>query len=48
VAAAFGDTASVISGGLASVAGALLVLALLPGFRRQRAGHDDTAARPPS
>lgn len=36
VATAFGDTASVVSGGLACVAGALLVARLLPGFRRQR------------
>jgi MFS family permease len=37
VASAFGDTVSVVSGGLACVAGALLVARLLPGFRRQRA-----------
>lgn len=37
VATAFGDTVSVVSGGLACVAGALLVARLLPGFRRQRA-----------
>jgi MFS family permease len=37
VATAFGDTASVVSGGLACVAGALLIARLLPGFRRQRA-----------
>jgi MFS family permease len=37
VATAFGDTASVVSGGLACIAGALLVARLLPGFRRQRA-----------
>jgi MFS family permease len=36
VAAAFGDTVSVVSGGLACVAGALLVARLLPGFRGQR------------
>ena len=36
VAAAFGETVSVVSGGLACVAGALLVARLLPGFRRQR------------
>jgi hypothetical protein len=38
VAAAFGDTASVVSGGLACVAGVLVVARVLPGFRRQRAG----------
>lgn len=37
VAAAFGDTFSVVSGGLACVAGALALAALLPGFRRHRA-----------
>ena len=37
VAAAFGDTASVISGGLACVVGAVVLAAALPGFRRQRA-----------
>jgi predicted MFS family arabinose efflux permease len=36
VAAAFGDTASVVSGGLACIACALAVAFLLPGFRRQR------------
>jgi MFS family permease len=36
VATAFGDTVSVVSGGLACVAGALLVARLLPGFRGQR------------
>jgi MFS family permease len=35
VAAAFGDTISVVSGGLACVASALLLVGLLPGFRRQ-------------
>jgi predicted MFS family arabinose efflux permease len=38
VAAAFGDTVSAVSGGLACVAGALVLARLLPGFRRQRAG----------
>jgi MFS family permease len=38
VAAAFGDTVSVLSGGLACIAGALVLARLLPGFRRQRAG----------
>ncbi len=37
VAAAFGDTVSVVSGGLACVAGALALAGLLPAFRRQRA-----------
>jgi MFS family permease len=36
VATVFGDTFSVVSGGLACVAGALVVARLLPGFRRQR------------
>ncbi len=36
VAAAFGDTVSVVSGGLACIAGALLLGRLLPGFRHQR------------
>ena len=37
VAAAFGATASVVSGGLACVAGAVLLAGLLPAFRRQQA-----------
>jgi hypothetical protein len=36
VAAAFGDTVSVVSGGLACIGGALLLTRLLPGFRRLR------------
>ena len=36
VAAGFGDTVSVVSGGLACIAGALLLARLLPGFRQQR------------
>ena len=46
VATAFGDTASIVSGGLACIAGALLLARLLPGFRRQRMepGHHDPAA----
>jgi MFS family permease len=36
VAAAFGATFSVVSGGLACIAGALLLARALPGFRRQR------------
>jgi transmembrane secretion effector len=39
VAAVFGDTTSVVSGGLACVAGALVLARLLPGFRHQRAHH---------
>ncbi len=38
VATGFGDTTSVVSGGLACIAGALILARLLPGFRRQRAG----------
>lgn len=37
VAAGFGDTVSVVSGGLACIAGALLLARALPGFRRQQA-----------
>ena len=37
VAAAFGDTVSVVSGGLACIVGALVLARVLPGFRRQRA-----------
>jgi hypothetical protein len=46
VAAAFGDTASVVSGGLACIAGALLLARLLPGFRKQRTPpvHDVAAS----
>jgi MFS family permease len=36
VAAGFGDTVSVVSGGLACIAGALLLARLLPGFRQQK------------
>jgi MFS family permease len=36
VAAAFGDTVSVVSGGLACVLGAVVLARLLPGFRHQR------------
>jgi predicted MFS family arabinose efflux permease len=36
VATAFGDTVSVVSGGLACIAGALVLARILPGFRRQR------------
>ena len=37
VATAFGDTVSVVSGGIACIAGALVLARVLPGFRRQRA-----------
>ena len=36
VATAFGNTVSVVSGGLACIAGALVLARLLPGFRQQR------------
>jgi hypothetical protein len=38
VATGFGNATSVVSGGLACIAGALLLARLLPGLRRQRAG----------
>jgi len=41
VATAFGDTTSVVSGGLACIAGALILARLLPGFRRQRAAEGE-------
>ncbi len=44
VAVAFGDTVSAVSGGLACMAGALVLARLLPGFRRQQvapSGHSD-------
>jgi predicted MFS family arabinose efflux permease len=46
VAAAFGNTVSVVSGGLACIAGALLLARALPGFRRQRMdqGQHEAAA----
>jgi hypothetical protein len=46
VAAAFGDTASVVSGGLVCVAGALLLAGLLPAFRRQMAEEPQLADAP--
>jgi MFS family permease len=47
VAAVFGDTVSAVSGGLACVAGALVLARLLPGFRRQRAGQaGDSGGKP--
>jgi MFS family permease len=49
VATAFGDTFSVVSGGLACIAGALVLARALPGFRRQQvaeaAGSEPEAAR---
>lgn len=48
VASSFGNRTSVISGGLACVAGALALARLLPGFRRQRVldgPHPDPADR---
>jgi MFS family permease len=45
VATAFGDTVSVVSGGLACVAGALILARLLPGFRTHRSavgGHPES------
>jgi hypothetical protein len=47
--AVFGDTVSVVSGGLACIAGALVLAQLLPGFRRQRmepAHHGPAEPRP--
>jgi hypothetical protein len=41
VAAAFGDTVSAVSGGLAWIVGALVLARLLPGFRRQQAAPSD-------
>jgi MFS family permease len=43
VATGFGARTSVISGGLACVAGAVVLARLLPGFRRQRAAEPRTA-----
>ena len=44
LAAAFGDTASVVFGGLACMDGALLLAGLLPAFRRQRAEEPEPAS----
>jgi MFS family permease len=46
VAAAFGDTVSAVSGGLACVAGALVLARLLPGFRRQQSVRPDEPGEP--
>jgi len=48
VAAAFGDTVSVVSGGLACIAGALVLARLLPGFRHQRTPEHPHLSRTPS
>jgi Transmembrane secretion effector len=44
VATAFGNTVSVVSGGLACIVGALLLARVLPGFRRQRMDPDQRQA----
>jgi MFS family permease len=44
VATAFGDTVSVVSGGLACIAGALLIAWRLPGFTRLRSALHEQAA----
>jgi hypothetical protein len=46
VAAAFGATTSVVSGGLACIAGALALARLLPAFRRQQAPAAPDEAEP--
>ena len=46
VAAAFGTTVSVVSGGLACIAGALALARLLPAFTRQRAPAAQHGAEP--
>ena len=46
VATAFGDTVSVVSGGLACVAGALLLARALPGFTRPRSALHGRADEP--
>jgi MFS family permease len=47
VATGFGDTVSVVSGGLACIAGALILARLLPGFRRQQTqGAPDQSEAP--
>jgi MFS family permease len=50
VATGFGDTFSVVSGGLACIAGALILARLLPGFRRQRVepAHHGPVEPPPA
>jgi predicted MFS family arabinose efflux permease len=44
VATGFGDTFAVVSGGLACIAGALVVARLLPGFRRHRSALPEDSA----
>jgi hypothetical protein len=44
--AGFGDTVSVVSGGLACIAGALVLARLFPGFRRQRVSAGQQGTRP--
>jgi predicted MFS family arabinose efflux permease len=46
VATAFGDTVSVVSGGLACIAGALVVAWALPGFTRLRSALHERAEEP--
>jgi hypothetical protein len=46
VATAFGTTVSVVSGGLACIAGALALARLLPAFTRQRAAAAQHGAEP--
>jgi hypothetical protein len=46
VATAFGDTASVVSGGVACVAGALVLAWALPGFTRLRSPLHERADEP--
>jgi MFS family permease len=45
MAAGFGDTVSVVSGGLACIAGALVLARLLPGFRRQQTSEQQIDKR---
>jgi MFS family permease len=44
VAAGFGDTVSVVSGGLACIVGAVVLARLMPGFRRQRVSTEQETA----
>ena len=46
MAAAFGTTVSVVSGGLACIAGARALARLLPAFTRQRAPAGQQGAEP--
>jgi MFS family permease len=48
VAAGFGNTVSVVSGGLACIAGALVLARVLPGFRRQRMEPAQHGPGPPA